>query len=244
MLKKETVGKIHSFESFSTLDGPGIRFVVFLQGCFLNCIYCHNPDSWQLNSKKTMTPNQLLEKILEYKDYIKNGGVTISGGEPLLQINFLKEFLALLNKNKIHTAIETSFALPLKEVEEIINLTDLLILDIKALSQKEAEKICKINVKNTIDCLNFCKKQNKDVWVRHVLLPGFSLKEKNLKKIAEFLKQFQNIKRVELLPFHKMGEFKWEELNLPYTLKEVKPPTKEEIKKAELIFKKVGLFVI
>lgn len=244
MREKETVGKIHSFETFSAVDGPGIRFVVFLQGCFLNCIYCHNPDSWDLNSKKTITAKKLLEKILEYSGYLTNGGVTISGGEPLLQVDFLKEFLKLLKKNKIHSAIETSFAMPLKEVEDVINLADLLILDLKALDEQEAKKICKIKVKNAIDCLNFCQMQNKPVWVRHVLLPGFTLKEKNLLEIANFLKQFKNIKRVELLPFHKMGEFKWEQLNKNYTLKNVKPPTKEEVKKAELIFKKAGLFVV
>ncbi len=237
-------GKIHSIETFSTVDGPGIRLVVFLQGCFLECIYCHNPDSWNFKAGKEKTALEVFEKIKEYAAYIKNGGITISGGEPFLQPEFCLELLNLCKKEKIHTAIETAASTPLEVSKEVINNLNLLILDLKAAEKDAAKKICKIDIKNPVETLKYCEKIKKDVWVRHVLLSGFTLKEEELNKTAEFLKEFSCIKRVELLPFHKMGEFKWQELKIPYSLKEVEPPTDEEINTAVKIFKNHKINVI
>ncbi len=238
-------GRVHSFESFSTVDGPGIRSVVFLQGCSLKCIYCHNPDTWNFNAGKFVGSDYVVQKILEYRTYIKNGGVTLSGGEPLLQPKFAFEILKNLKSQGIHTAVESSCAVGFNHmIEQILEKTDLLILDLKAANENECKKICNANISKTIKILNFCEKINKKVWVRHVLLPNFTLKTKLLESLAEFLTGFSCIERVELLPFHKMGEFKWEELNLKYILKNVDAPSADELQSAIKIFKKNNLNVV
>ena len=237
-------GRVHSIESFSTVDGPGVRSVIFLQGCFLKCIYCHNPDTWEIKAGKLIDSDSLLKQVLEYEKYIK-GGITLSGGEPFLQPEFILDILEKLKLKGIHTAIESSCAVELNEkIEQILEITDLLILDLKALSEKECKKICNADILKSLNILDYCEKNNKKVWVRHVLLPNFTLKTELLKEISEFLQKFNCIKRIELLPFHKMGEFKWKELNLEYKLTETMPPTEENILKAAEIFKNEKIEVI
>ena len=237
-------GRVHSIESFSTVDGPGVRAVIFLQGCFLNCIYCHNPDTWNIKAGELIDSDSLLKKVLEYKEYVK-GGVTLSGGEPFLQPEFILDLLKKLKLEKIHTAIESSCAIELNEkTEQILEKTDLLILDLKALNEKECRKICNADISKSLNILNYCEKNNKKVWVRHVLLPNFTLKTELLKEISKFLQKFNCIERIELLPFHKMGEFKWKELNLKYNLTNTMPPTKEEVLNAAEIFKNNKIKVV
>ena len=234
-------GWVHSIESFSTLDGPGVRVVVFLQGCLLNCIYCHNPDTWQQQVGEKIHFRDLFNKIKEYEGYIKNGGVTLSGGEPLLQVDFARNFLNCCKENQFHTAIETAGSVELEKSKLVLEKTDLLILDLKGLSEVDCKKICKIKIERAIEILKYCEKQKKPVWIRHVLVPNYTLNYNKLKNIAKFLKKFKVIQRVELLPFHKMGEYKWEELNFFYTLKETNPPSEEEIKNCLKIFEEEGL---
>ncbi len=234
-------GWVHSIESFSTLDGPGVRVVIFLQGCFLNCIYCHNPDTWQQHTGKKIHFKDLFNKIKEYEGYIKNGGVTLSGGEPLLQSQFAANFLGCCKRNKIHTAIETAGSVDLEKAKSVLEKTDLLILDLKGLHKLDCEKICKIKIERAIEILNYCEKEGKPVWIRHVLVPNYTLNYNKLKEIAKFLKKFKVIQRVELLPFHKMGEYKWQKLNFLYTLEQTNPPNEEEIKNCLKIFKDEGL---
>ena len=221
-------GRVHSIESFSAVDGPGVRMVIFLQGCYLNCIYCHNPDSWSAQAGKVMGVRQLLEKFEEYRGYLKNGGVTISGGEPLLQ----------------HTAIETAGSVPLKKALPALNVADLLILDIKSLDENCAKSICKLNIENTINILKHCEQVSKPVWIRHVLLPGYTLKHNLLHELAKFIKKFKCVERVELLPFHKLGEYKWRELGMHYKLEDIKEPTAEELEQCIDIFKSEGVLAL
>ena len=241
VFKMSDFGWVHSIESFSTLDGPGVRVVVFLQGCFLNCIYCHNPDTWRQEVGKKVHFIDLFNKIQEYGKYIRNGGVTLSGGEPLLQSGFSSNFLNCCKKNGFHTAIETAGSVDLEHAEIVLEKTDLLILDLKGLDKVDCKQICKIDIEKTIKILNYCELKEKPIWIRHVLVPKYTLNYDKLKKIAKFLKKFRNIQRVELLPFHKMGEYKWKELNLFYTLKTTKPPTREELQICSKIFEEEGL---
>ncbi|MBQ2676289.1 MAG: pyruvate formate lyase-activating protein [Clostridia bacterium] len=234
-------GRIHSVETFGALDGPGIRYVVFMQGCLLKCRYCHNPDTWDACDGKEMQANELIKQMDRYKSFISHGGVTFSGGEPLLQHEFLEEVITSLKKSGMHTAIDTSGAVPLKQSHRAISLADLILLDIKAIDPELCKDITGMDNANALETLEFCDEQNKPVWIRYVMVPGLTLEEEQLEKTAKYLRGYSCIERVELLPFHKMGEYKWEQLNREYTLKDTPVPTPEQIAKAVEIFRKYKL---
>lgn len=236
-------GRIHSIETLGLVDGPGLRFVVFLQGCHLRCLYCHNPDSWGENQGRIIGAKELASKIQEYGPYIKNGGVTLSGGEPLLQSEFSGEVLRLCKQLGFHTACDTAGSVSLKTATKVLEHTDLVLLDIKDLDKDDCKKLCGISPKMPIDILKYCEKVEKDVWIRHVLLPGYTLKQSKLERLANFLKKFSCVKKVELLPFHKMGEFKWKTLKIRYLLSNVLEPSREEVETAIEIFRSRGLKV-
>lgn len=233
-------GQVHSIESFGSVDGPGIRYILFLSGCPLRCKYCHNPDTWA-NSKETMemTPQEALEKALKYKTYWGNeGGITISGGEPLLQIDFLIELFKLAKKEGVNTCIDTSGANFTREepffskFNELMKYTDLLLLDIKHIdSQKHKELTGKPN-DNILDMAKYLSDINKSVWIRHVLVPGISDVDEYLIELDKFISSLNNVKKVEVLPYHTLGTFKWEELNIPYQLEGVNPPSQERVDNA------------
>ena len=234
-----TVGYIHSFESLGAVDGPGLRFIVFMQGCPLRCLYCHNPDSWEReNARYKMTVSEVYEKIAEYKNFITNGGVTISGGEPLLQAKFCEELIELLNKNKIKTAIDTSGIIGLDKSKRAIQLCDLVILDIKDIDDEGAKKLTGAGIKNAQKTLEFTRDIQKRVWIRQVILEGYTLDEQKLIRLGRYLSDFDNIERIELIPYHTMGVKKWEEIGVDYSLKEVKPPDENKMEKAREILKK------
>lgn len=234
-------GKIHSIETFGAVDGPGIRYVIFVQGCPLRCLFCHNPDSWNLKDGKTVCSEDLVKKILEYRNFIQKGGVTISGGEPLFQPEFVSDILDLCRKNNLHTALDTAGSVPLEISKPVIDKADMLLLDIKALGNEMCKTITGFSNKNTLDTLNYTRDVNKPIWIRHVLLPNYSFTADQLEELAEFLTDYPNIEKIELLPFHKMGEYKWEELGLPYKLYDVQPPSNEDYEKAVEIFRKRNL---
>ncbi len=234
-------GKIHSIETFGAVDGPGIRYVIFVQGCPLRCLFCHNPDSWNLKDGKTVCSEDLVKNILEYRNFIEKGGVTISGGEPLFQPEFVSDILDLCRKNNLHTALDTAGSVPIEISKPVIDKADMLLLDIKALGNEMCRTITGLSNKNTLDTLNYTREVNKPIWIRHVLLPGYSFTADQLEELAEFLTAYPNIEKVELLPFHKMGEYKWEELGLPYKLYDAQPPSSEEYEKAVEIFRKHNL---
>lgn len=234
-----TVGYIHSFESLGAVDGPGLRFIVFMQGCPLRCLYCHNPDSWEReNARYKMTVSEVYEKIAEYKNFITNGGVTISGGEPLLQAKFCEELIELLNKNKIKIAIDTSGIIGLDKSKRAIQLCDLVILDIKDIDDEGAKKLTGASIKNAQKTLEFTRDIQKRVWIRQVILEGYTLDEQKLIRLGRYLSDFDNIERIELIPYHTMGVKKWEEIGVDYSLKEVKPPDENKMEKAREILKR------
>lgn len=233
-------GNIHSYESFGTVDGPGIRFVVFMQGCNLQCKYCHNRDTWSFEKKKEITPKELLNKILKFKEYIdiSNGGVTFSGGDPLIQAEFLIEILELLKENNIHTAIDTSGMFSLNnDIKKVIELADLFLVDIKHINNEKCKDLCGHPNKLNLEFINYLNKINKPFWIRQVLIPDYTDDEEDLKKLKEFLNTLnsKNLQKIELLPYKSFGKFKWENLDLEYPFKHVNEPTIEEINKAKKI---------
>lgn len=238
------VGYVHSFESFGTKDGPGIRFVLFLQGCPLRCLYCHNVDTWNVSDKKyMMTPEEVMKEILKVKGFIKSGGVTVSGGEPLIQPEFVKELFKLCKENSIHTAVDTSGYMFNNKVKEALEYTDLVLLDIKHINPNKYKVLTSVNLENTLKFAQYLSDINKAVWVRYVVIPGYSDDEEDLHEWAKFVSQFENVVRVDILPFHQMGGYKWKEVGKEYKLEYVKTPTREEIKKVEEIFKSYDLNV-
>lgn len=230
-------GRIHSLESFGAVDGPGVRFVVFFQGCPLRCLYCHNPDSWDKNGGTLMDADSLADNILSYKNYL-SGGVTFSGGEPFMQPAFCEALMDRLQKNGMHVAIDTSGAVPPEKVKSILKKADLLLLDIKSINSAMCETITGRNNQNALETLQYREKIGKPVWIRHVILPEYTLDYPMLEQMAESLRPFSCIEKIELLPFHKMGEYKWEALDEPYLLGKIEPPTKEEMEKTKDIFRK------
>lgn len=232
------IGKIHSFETFGTLDGPGIRFVIFMQGCCLKCKYCHNRDTWSINSGKMISIQELVKEIIKYKSYMESsgGGVTISGGEPLLQTDFICALFRELKKHNIHTAIDTAGSIPISyEIKELLKYTDLVLLDIKHINNEKCINLTGAPNKNTLEFAKYLNKLNIPVWIRQVLLPGYTDDESDLLELKQFIDSLSNVEKVELLPYHNLGKFKWEEIGENYELDDVEPPTQEEIDKAKQI---------
>ncbi len=229
-------GWIHSVETFGAVDGPGVRYVVFFQGCKLRCLYCHNPDSWKICEGEIVSDDELIADILDYKNFIKKGGVTFSGGEPLLQPKFLLSLIQKCKANGLHTAIDTAGSVSLVVSEEIIREADMLLLDMKTLDKELFPSYIGGDMQTVLDTLDFCESIGKPVWIRHVLVPGYTLVKERMEQLAEYLKNYKCIERIELLPFHKMGEYKWEELGYEYHLGDVRQPTGEEMALAKQIF--------
>ena len=237
-------GQIHSVESFGTLDGPGIRYVLFLQGCGLRCMYCHNPDTWQLGGGKAMDSDEIVSDILTYQNFIRSGGVTLSGGEPLLQPEFAADILKKCKGHGIHTALDTAGSVPLSVSRPVIDAADLLLLDIKSLDDGLCKQLTGRGNQDTLTTLAYCEMTQKPVWLRHVLVPGYTLDMRLLEDLANHLSHFSCIELIELLPFHKMGEYKWKELRLPYALADTSPPDKQSLKMAREIFEAKRLKVL
>lgn len=238
-------GKIHSIETCGTLDGPGLRFVIFTQGCPLRCQYCHNPDTWKFEDGEEVTVDEIMNEIVKYKSFMKfsGGGITASGGEPLIQSDFIKELFKRCKEEGIHTALDTSGCVNIEKAKEVINYTDLVLLDIKSFDAIKYKNLTGVALKPTIEFAKYLSGINKPMWVRYVLVPGLTDDIKDIKELAKFLSSLKNVERVEILPFHKMGEYKWEELGYEYKLKDTEPPTKEKIEEVKTIFKKYNLDV-
>lgn len=235
----DTTLKVHSFESLGTVDGPGLRYIIFLQGCPLKCKFCHNRDTWEFNNAGTeYTISYLINKINRFTSYIKasNGGVTISGGEPLLQAKNLTVLFQTLKKMGIHTCLDTSGALPINdEIKELLNYTDLVLLDIKHIDDEKAKALTGVSNKNELAFARYLSDNKIPMWIRQVLLPGYTDDESDLKRLKEFIDTLSGVERVEILPYHDYGKFKWEELGKKYELDDVKPPSQEEIDKVKQI---------
>lgn len=222
-------GRIHSLESFGTVDGPGIRFVVFMQGCPLRCQYCHNPDTWDVFKGKEYTPGELMEEIIKYKSYMdfSKGGVTFTGGEPMLQAEFLLEVSKLCKSKGISVAVDTSGFIFNEKVKELLEYTDLVLLDIKNFDPLVYKTVTGVSLSPTLNFLDYLREKNIPAWVRYVVVPGLTDNLDSVKKLSEHLDGYPNVKKIELLAFHKMGEYKWKELGLDYKLTDTKEPDKE-----------------
>lgn len=239
-------GKIHSIETCGTVDGPGIRFVVFTQGCPLHCLYCHNPDCRSTSDGKQISVDELIEDIQKYKSYMRfsGGGVTVSGGEPLMQPEFVAEIFKRCKKLGIHTALDTSGYTDIQAAKTVLEYTDLVLLDIKSFDPETYIKVTHVPLEPTLKLAEYVSEIKKPAWIRFVLVPNLTDDPANVEGLASFISNLGNIERVEVLPFHKMGEYKWEQLGFDYQLKETQPPTPEVVQRTVDIFKQHGLVVV
>lgn len=238
------MANVHSYETFGSVDGPGVRFVLFLQGCKMRCQYCHNPDTWKLGIGEEKSAREILDFALRYKSYWSDeGGITVSGGEPLLQIDFLLEFFKLAKAEGVHTTIDTAgWPFTHKEpffskFKELMDYTDLVMLDLKHIDDDKHRVLTKQSNATILDCARYLDEIHKEVWIRHVLVPGHTDDDQALKRLSDFISTLRNVRRVEVLPYHSFGMYKWQELGLKYELTDVSAPTAERIANAEKILK-------
>jgi pyruvate formate lyase activating enzyme len=236
-------GRVHSLETFGLVDGPGVRCVIFLQGCAMRCRYCHNPETWDLSCGQEYTPQEIFQKVYRYRSYWKdNGGITISGGEPLLQMDFVTEVFRLAKEKGVHTTLDTSgnpFRQQekyLAEFEKLMEVTDLVMLDIKEMDSEKHRELTGHGNENILAMAQWLNDHAKPMWIRHVLVPDLTDQQESLEALRDKLAQWSNVEKVEILPYHTLGVFKWEKLGLPYPLEGVAPPTEEEVRRAERIF--------
>lgn len=226
---KNITGKIHSFQSLGAVDGPGLRFVIFMQGCPFRCIYCHNPDTWSFEGGSIYTSDEIVSKVLRYKTYFKNnGGVTVSGGEPLCQKEFVAELFEKLKKNGIHTALDTTGMI--EGCENVLDYTDLVLCDLKFPTDEQYKEHCGGSLSKVTSFMKICESKNIPVWIRHVVVPGITDSKENIRNICMITNRFTNIKKIELLPFHNMCIEKYDRLNIDFPLREALVCSKEKIK--------------
>lgn len=230
--------KVHSIESFGTVDGPGIRFVLFLQGCNLKCKYCHNRDTWDINGGEYKSIDEIIEKINHYKNYIlpSGGGVTVTGGEPLLQVKFLIELFKKLKQEGIHTCIDTSGMLNITDdVKEVLKYTDLVLLDIKHIDDEKCKNLVGTSNKKELQFAKYLSDNNIKMWIRQVLVPGYTDDEKDLIKLKNFINTLNTVEKIQILPYHSMGKYKWEKLGQKYELEDVREATQVDVDRAKKI---------
>lgn len=230
-------GRVHSIESMGLVDGPGIRTVVFLQGCNLRCQYCHNPDTWDLDGGKEMSAQEIVNKVKRFKPYFKDtGGVTFSGGEPLLQKEFLLEMLIGCKAENIHTCVDTA-GYAKGDFSDILKYIDLILFDIKHEDIDMYKNVTRREQQTSLDFLSQAQKAGVPLWIRHVVVPGLTDDEEHIKNLGEYISTLQNVQKVELLPFHQLGANKYQGLGIKYPLEGVQPMDKELIKKLESMLK-------
>ena len=238
----EVKGYIHSTESFGSVDGPGVRFIIFVSGCPMRCQFCHNPDTWKMQDGELKTTDELLKTALRYKSYWKDkGGITVSGGEPLMQMDFLIDLFKKAKEQGVHTNIDTSGAVFTKEepffgkLQELLKYTDMLMLDIKHIDDEQHKILTGQSNKNILEFARYLSDIKKPIWIRHVLVPGRSDKDEYLERLHDFIETLDNVERVEVLPYHTLGAYKWKELGYDYKLEGIDPPTQERIENANRI---------
>ena len=255
------MGKIHSLETFGTVDGPGVRFVVFFQGCPMRCQYCHNPDTWKIEDGEEMTADEIIDRFERNRSFYQTGGITATGGEPMLQLDFLTELFTKAKEKGIHTCLDTSgIMFPKKHIgteqisereisltgisenmasdrmektEQLMSVTDLVMLDIKHINDEEHQKLTGQSNSNILAFAKYLDSIRKPVWIRHVVVPGITFDEKELKELGLFLKTLHNVGKLEVLPYHSMGKVKYDNRGMDYVLKDTPQLTKAEAKEAE-----------
>lgn len=229
------LGAIHSIETFGSVDGPGVRYVIFMQGCQMRCQFCHNADTWKIKEGQ-VEASEALKKALRYKSYWKsNGGLTVSGGEPLLQIDFLIELFTLAKKEGVHTTLDTCGQPFTKKepfyskLKELMKVCDLVLLDLKQIDEEKHKILTKHSNQNILEFARYLSDIHKPVWVRHVTIPSINDSDEELERLDHFIQSLDNIERVDVLPYHTLGKYKWEQLGLDYPLEGINPPSKEHV---------------
>ncbi|MEA4987612.1 MAG: pyruvate formate-lyase-activating protein [Anaerovorax sp.] len=228
------LGRIHSFQSMGAVDGPGLRYVVFMQGCPLRCVYCHNPDTWDINNGTLYEVEEVVKKILRYRPYFqKNGGVTVTGGEPLLQIDFVTQLFRRLKEEGIHTALDTSGigCMETEKIKKVLTYTDLVLCDVKFLSEEEYQAHCRGSFETVCSFLKLMKEQNIPFWVRHVVVPGLTDTKEYMNRLGAFLNGYPNLEKIELLPFRKLCLEKYQALGISFPLEMTAEMKSEDLKK-------------
>lgn len=242
-----TIGRIHSFESCGTVDGPGIRFILFMQGCLMRCKYCHNRDTWDLHGGKDITVEELMKEVVTYRHFMNasGGGVTASGGEAILQAEFVRDWFRACKEQGINTCLDTNGFVRHYDhvIDELLDVTDLVLLDLKQLDDTIHQNLIGVPNKRTLEFAKYLEKRNQKTWIRYVVVPGYTDDEHSVQLLGEFIKDMKNIEKVELLPYHQLGKHKWETLGLKYELEDVKPPTKESLEKIKAHLESFGLTV-
>lgn len=234
------IGNIHSIETCGTVDGPGIRYVIFTQGCPLRCQYCHNADTWKMGDGKQITVDEIMSDLESYLPFIQasNGGITVSGGEPLLQIPFVTELFKACKAKGIHTTLDSSGGCYsdnqafIEQLDELLKYTDLVLLDIKHIDRQKHKKLTGIYNDHILNFAEYLSHKKIPVWIRHVLVPGVTDFDDDLSKLGQFINGLQNVEKIEVLPYHKLGVYKWEALGLQYPLKDVEPPSEDRVNNA------------
>lgn len=242
------MGYIHSIESFGNVDGPGLRFVVFFQGCPMRCAYCHNPDTWHMAEGMEMSADEILEKMQRNKAFYRSGGITATGGEPMLQLDFLLELFTKAKEKGVHTCLDTSGIMytgaktdgtPLDErIGKLMKVTDLVLLDIKHIDEQAHKDLTAQSNQNILAFAKYLDGIGKPVWIRHVVVPGITEKEESLAAVGNFLSTLKNVEKLEVLPYHAMARVKYENLGLDYRLKDTPQMTKDKAAEAEKIIRK------
>ncbi|WP_392567100.1 pyruvate formate lyase 1-activating protein [Utexia brackfieldae] len=239
-------GRIHSFESFGTVDGPGIRFIVFFQGCLMRCLYCHNRDTWDLKGGTEITVAELMKELVTYKHFIMpSGGVTASGGEAILQAEFIKEWFTACHKEGIHTCLDTNGYVRNydENIHGLIDVTDLVMLDIKQMNDEIHQKLVGVSNKRVLEFARYLQERNQRTWIRYVVVPGWSDDDDSAHQLGAFLKDMKNVEKIEMLPYHKLGAHKWVTMGEKYMLDGVEPPPKETMENIKQILESYGLTV-
>ena len=245
-LQSNIKGRIHSIETCGTVDGPGIRYVIFTQGCPLRCLYCHNADCRHPTEGSEITVDELMIDLQKYLSYIQfsGGGVTITGGEPLMQLEFVTEIFRRCQKLGIHTALDTSGYVQLEAAKSVLSYVNLVLLDIKSFDPKIYYQVTNVSLRPTLNFAHYLNEIDKPTWIRFVLVPNLTDPIENITGLAKFIAELKNVERVEILPFHKMGEYKWEQLGYDYQLKNTPPASPELVAKAKEIFQEYNVSVI
>lgn len=244
-MAEENLGYVHSIETFGTVDGPGIRYIVFMQGCRLRCAFCHNPDTWNIGGGTPYTAQELIDQAISYRDYWgESGGITVSGGEPLLQIDFVLELFKLAKENDIHTAIDSCGGPFTKEepfysvYEELMEYTDLVLMDIKHINNEFHKEYTMAENTNILEMARDLANREIPMWIRHVLVPEHSDFDEDLEALSAFIQSLGSaVKNVEVLPYHELGVYKYEELGIPYRLEGIEPPSEDRVENANRILK-------
>lgn len=217
------IGNIHSIQSLGAVDGPGLRYLIFMQGCPLRCVYCHNPDTWEFGVGEKIEVDELVRKALRFKPYWKDkGGVTVSGGEPLLQSDFVAEFFEKLQKEGVHTALDTSGIGKLSDAEKVLENTDLVLCDLKFLDKESYAKNCRADFDNVQKFLSLTSMKGIPLWIRHVVVPGMTDDIDYLRAVKAKAESYPNFEKLEFLPFHKLGENKYEKMGIEFPLKDTR----------------------